>query len=228
MALMCQFCTFMAMEGKLRIVLAEDNPALARSLADKLSFFEQVELVWSAKHGRDLLEKLEKDSDIDIILMDINMPVMDGIQATKEVRKNWPGIRIIMSTVFDEEEYIFQAIMAGANGYLLKDEKADRILSAILDVQEGGAPMSPGIAFKALELLRKTHQLPEVSPDFRLTKRETEILEQLSRGQNYNQIAAASFISPGTVRKHIENIYQKLQVHNKVEAVQLAMKHRII
>ncbi|MES2628000.1 MAG: response regulator transcription factor [Bacteroidota bacterium] len=212
----------------LRVALAEDIAALAKTMQDKIALFPELEFAFTARHGKDLLEKLEKDHDLDVILMDINMPVMDGIAATKEVRKRFPDIKIVMSTVFDEEDYIFQSILAGANGYLLKDERPQKILFSIQEAMEGGAPMSAGIAAKALGLIRKMADVEETTVDFNLTKRETEILEQLSKGQNYQQIADLMFISPGTVRKHIENIYQKLQVHSKLEAVQLALKHRLI
>lgn len=212
----------------LRVALAEDIAALAKTMQEKIALFPELEFAFAARHGKDLLEKLEKDHDLDVILMDINMPVMDGIAATKEVRRKYPDIKIVMSTVFDEEEHIFQSILAGANGYLLKDEKPLKILLSIQEAMEGGAPMSTGIATKALGLIRKMADVEESTIDFNLTKRETEILEQLSKGQNYQQIADLMFISPGTVRKHIENIYQKLQVHSKLEAVQLALKHRLI
>jgi len=161
--------------------------------------------------------------------MDIQMPIMDGIEATRELKQKYPHIKVIVSTVFDEENYIMEAIMAGANGYLLKDERPEKLIEAIREGMDGGAPMSSSVARKALNLIRygvKDEEASEVN--FNLTKRETEILEQLATGLNYNQIAENLFISPGTVRKHIENIYQKLHVHNKVEAVQLAIKNRLV
>ena len=136
-----------------------------------------------------------------------------------------------MLTVFDDDENIFNAIKAGADGYLLKEITPDTLHDGICQVLEGGAAMTPSIAAKALNLLRFPEkvtadkvQVEEIS----LTKRETEILEQLSKGLNYQLIAENLFISPPTVRKHIENIYKKLQVHNKMEAVQKAMKNNLI
>ncbi len=145
----------------LRVALTEDIAALAKTMQEKIALFPELEFAFTARHGKDLLEKLEKDHDLDLILMDINMPVMDGISATKEVRKRYPDIKIIMSTVFDEEDYIFQSIMAGANGYLLKDEKPQKILFSIQEAMEGGAPMSAGIASKALGLIRKMADVGE-------------------------------------------------------------------
>lgn len=214
----------------IRILIAEDNSRLARTLIDKLNLFEdQLSVRGWEPHGKALLQHLEVDAHVDLVLMDIQMPVMNGIEATKELKQKYPQIKVVMSTVFDEDNYILEAIMAGANGYLLKDERPDKLMDAINEVMDGGAPMSSIVARKALNLIRHGKQEESTkSIDFNLTKRETEILEQLAAGLNYNQIAENLFISPGTVRKHIENIYQKLHVHNKVEAVQIAIKNRLV
>ncbi|MFN8395889.1 MAG: response regulator transcription factor [Bacteroidia bacterium] len=155
--------------------------------------------------------------------MDILMPVMDGIEATRQVTQRWPQIKVIICSVFDDEENVFQAILAGACGYLVKEEGQQVIREAILEALDGGAPMSPAIARKALALIRNGKPRQAAAPDdMGLTKREIEILEHLSKGLSYDQIADNLIISSGTVRKHIENIYRKLQVTNKVEAVQKA------
>ncbi|MGB0979643.1 MAG: response regulator [Croceimicrobium sp.] len=212
----------------INIAIAEDNYGLARSLKEKLELSDEMHVKWHEPNGQALLDHLSTDHNLDVILMDINMPEMDGIQATEIVRKRYPQIKVIMSTVFDEEDYILRAIMAGANGYLLKDVKPLKLHLAIEEVLEGGAPMSAAVAHKALKLIRLGGDLEDQKVDYKLTKRETEILQQLAAGRNYQEIAENLFISPSTVRKHIENIYQKLQVHNKVEAVQLALKNRLV
>lgn len=213
---------------KIKIALTEDNPNLARSIKENLSICEGVELLFVAQNGKDLLQKISQ-SVPDIILMDINMPVMDGIEATRKVKYHFPDIKIIMLTVFDEDEKIFQSILAGATGYLLKDEKTGKILAAIEDAMEGGAPMSSSIALKTLQLIRgKNTKAPIDKNDFNLTKREIEILEFVSKGNSYTTIADILFSSPKTVRKHIENIYSKMQVHNKMEAVRMATDKKII
>ncbi len=216
---------------KIRIAIAEDNYMLATSIQEKLQLFSRdFEFVFHALDGKDLLEKLAENHRVDVILMDIEMPVMDGIEATAQIRQKFPQIRIIMLTVFDDDEKIFRAIQAGASGYLLKDEPPTRIHEGIKMTIEGGAAMSPTIAARTLALLRNP-ELPrevEKKADVALTKREIEVVEQLSQGLDYKQIAANLFISPATVRKHIENIYDKLHVHNKIEAVTKAQKYRII
>lgn len=158
------------------------------------------------------------------------MPEMDGITATEIVKSKYPHIKIIMLTVFDDDENIFNAIKAGANGYLLKEIDAENLHKCILEVVNGGAPMTPSIALKTLKLLRNPIVINTVDEieKIKLTNRETEILEHLSKGLNYNEIADNLIISPSTVRKHIENIYKKLQVHNKMEAVSKARKHKLI
>jgi DNA-binding NarL/FixJ family response regulator len=212
----------------IKIAVAEDNRALARAIADNIKMNEGLELLFVANNGQEVLKMLALETP-DVILMDINMPVMNGIEATKKVRQLYPDIKIIMLTVFDDGDNIFNSILAGATGYVLKDEKPAKLFSAIEEVMEGGAPMSPVIAQKTLLLLRdkKTEPVPENS-DYKLSKRELEILEHLSEGLDYNKIADKLFISPKTVRKHIENIYTKLEAHNKIEAISIAKKNGLI
>lgn len=215
---------------KYKIAIAEDNTFLAKAIIEKLSFFEDLQFKFKAGNGAELIGKLELNHNLDVILMDIQMPEMDGILATQIVKQKYPQIKVIMLTVFDDDENIFKSIQAGADGYLLKEIDAENLYKSILDVLQGGAPMTPGVALKTLKLLRNPQGFsqPVADPDHDLTKREIEILEQLSKGLNYAQVAENLFISQGTVRKHIENIYGKLQVHNKVEAVQIAKNKRII
>jgi DNA-binding NarL/FixJ family response regulator len=212
---------------KIKVGIVEDNPNLIKSVIEKLSLFEQVEIEFVAVNGREAIDRMYNHKP-DVILMDINMPEMDGVTATRKIKEHWPAVKIIMLTVFDDNEKIFNSILAGASGYLLKDEKPGKIIEALEEATEGGAPMSPTIAAKSLQLIRQVSAKPESDVDFDLTRREMEILEHISKGENYQEIADRLFISPKTVRKHIENIYRKLHVHNKVEAVQLAIKHGLV
>ncbi|WP_046746124.1 response regulator transcription factor [Kordia zhangzhouensis] len=215
---------------KFKIAIAEDNHFLAKAVIEKLSFFEDFVFKFKAANGAEMVGKLEADHNIDVILMDIQMPEMDGIKATEIIKEKHPQIKIIMLTVFDDEEHVFKAIQAGADGYLLKEINAEKIHKSILEVINDGAPMSPSIALKALNLLRNPLTITENEEieKVKLTKRETDVLLQLSKGLNYNEIAENLFISSGTIRKHIENIYRKLQVHNKMEAVQKARSQKLI
>lgn len=215
---------------KLKIAIAEDNSFLARAIIEKLSFFDDLEYKFKGSNGAELIGKLEVNHNIDVILMDIQMPEMDGIKATEIIKNKYPHIKIIMLTIFDNDENIFKAIQAGANGYLLKEIDAENLHKCIFEVINGGAPMTPTIALKALNLLRNPLIIDNKNDVelINLTNRETDILEHLSKGLNYNEIANNLIISPSTVRKHIENIYKKLQVRNKMEAVIMAQKHKLI
>jgi len=216
---------------KIKVAIAEDNDFLATSFEEKLKLFDnQIEFKFRGKNGNDLLKKLEENHNIDIILMDIEMPEMDGILTTEIVSQKYPQIKTIILTIFDDEEKIFKSIQSGAIGYLLKDEKPITILNGITMALEGGAPMSPIIAYKSLELLRNPNRisLENSKEDFALSKREIEVLEQLSQGLDYNEISENLFISPSTVRKHIENIYKKLHVHTQSEAVTKVIKSGIL
>jgi len=215
---------------KYKIAIAEDNVFLAKAVIEKLSFFEDLQFKFKAVNGAELIGKLELNHNIDVILMDIQMPEMNGIVATGIIKQKYPQIKIIILTVFDDDENIFKSIQAGADGYLLKEIDAEILHRSILEVIQGGAPMTPGVAMKTLKLLRNPQDFDQAKQheETSLTKREVEILEQLSKGLNYQQVADNLYISQGTVRKHIENIYQKLKVHNKMEAVQKAKSKRII
>lgn len=214
----------------IKIAIADDNSFLISAVKEKLSFFNELELKFTAFNGSELLTKLDENHNIDIILMDIEMPVLNGIEATEVVKKRHPQIKIIMLTVFDNDENIFKAIKAGADGYLLKEVNAKDLYDGIKETLNGGAAMNPSIAMKTLKLLRNPLNIDKSQDinDIKLTNREVDVLEQLSKGLSYNLIADNFFLSIGTVRKHIENIYKKLQVHNKLEAVQKAKKNNLI
>ncbi|MDY0089666.1 MAG: response regulator transcription factor [Flavobacteriaceae bacterium] len=213
----------------IKIVIVDDNSFLIKAIAEKLSFFEDISVKFTALNGKDLLMKLESNTLVDLILMDIEMPEMNGIEATFQVKQKYPQIKIIMLTVFDNDENIFNAIKAGADGYLLKEVNPDELHQGIIETLNGGAAMNPSIALKTLKLLRNPINFETTEQeDIKLTSREIEVLEQLSKGLNYNQIADNLILSPSTVRKHIENIYTKLQVHNKLEAIEKARNNNLI
>lgn len=214
----------------IKVAIVDDNTFLIKMVEEKLSFFETLNVKFTAVNGSDALEKLEANHNIDLILMDIEMPVLNGIETTEIIKKKYPHIKIIMLTVFDNDENIFNAIKAGADGYLLKEINAKDLHDGILETLNGGAAMNPSIAMKTLKLLRNPIEINNVEEKecITLTPREIDVLEQLSKGLSYNLIADNLILSVGTIRKHIENIYKKLQVHNKLEAVQKAKKNNLI
>ena len=218
---------------KKHISIIDDNNFLIKSVREKLSFFDDIVISFSANDGLECMDKLlQADKRTDLILMDIDMPRLNGIETTSLVKQKYPQIKIVVLTVFDNDENIFNAIQSGADGYLLKDISAQELYNGIAQTLEGGAVMTPSIAMKTLNLLRspllpQTNEI-EIEKTVQLSNREVEVLEQLSTGLPYTAIAENLFISPSTVRRHIENIYQNLQVHSKIEAIELAKKKRII
>lgn len=214
----------------IRVAIVDDNTFLIHAIKEKLSFFDEITVKHTATNGSELLTRLEQSQHLDIILMDIEMPVLNGIETTQVVKQKYPQLKIIMLTAFDNDENIFNAIKAGADGYLLKEINPKDLYEGIKDTLNGGAAMNPSIALKTLKLLRNPIDIqnPRDHEEISLSKREVEVLEQLSTGLSYTAIAENLFLSPSTVRKHIENIYKKLQVHSKIEAVQKAKNHNII
>jgi len=213
-----------------KVAIVDDNSFLITAIKEKLSFFEDISIKHTSLNGSELLTKLEDNHNLDIILMDIEMPVLNGIETTQMVKQKYPHIKIIMLTAFDNDENIFNAIKAGADGYLLKEINPKDLYNGIQETLNGGAAMNPSIALKTLKLLRNPIDInnPRDHEEISLSKREVEVLEQLSKGLSYIVIANNLILSPSTVRKHIENIYKKLQVHSKIEAVQKAKNHNII
>jgi DNA-binding NarL/FixJ family response regulator len=217
----------------IKIVLVDDSAQLKSTLVKNLSFFKEIEILYTAENGADLFEKLKSYKEFpEVILMDVDMPVMNGIQATHELNKLYgESVKIIMLTVFDDDDKIFDAILAGATGYLIKDETTAKIVDAIKNIIDGGAPMSPNIALKTIDLIKRNNSEAvkknvTVSPQsYNLTPREVEVLELLSIGKTYKQIADQLFVSDKTIKKHIENIYNKLHVNSKMEAIFLAQKY---
>ena len=212
----------------IKIAIAEDNAFLAKSLINKLGLVDEFKVKQQAVDGEDLLSQLERDSNLDVILMDIQMPNMDGVKATAEVTKRYPHIKVIMLTVVDTEQRIYESIRAGAVGYLVKESSPSDIKDGVLKCLEGGAHMSPEIARKAMKIIQEPNVIDRTPAKHDLSDRELDVLTHLSKGLNYQQIASNLIISPNTVRRHIENIYRKLEVHNKAEAIHKAFQDRLI
>jgi DNA-binding NarL/FixJ family response regulator len=214
----------------IKVILVEDNFFLQKALEEKLSNFSDIVIKDTAQNGEEAIAILEKNHVVDLILMDIEMPVMNGIKATEIIKSKYPQIKIVMITVFDNDDNVFNAIKAGADGYLLKETKAEKIHQAIQETLAGGAVMSPSIALKTLQLLKnpRVFESSEATEIVELTTREIEVLEQLSKGLKNREIAENLFLSFFTVKKHIENIYRKLQAHNRIEMLQKAKQNKLL
>ncbi|QXV66286.1 response regulator transcription factor [Mucilaginibacter sp. 21P] len=221
--------------NSIRIAIVDDKKLLREALISNISNYAEIEIILQAVDGMDFLNQiaaLAEQERPQIVLMDIEMPIMDGIEAVTLAKEKYPGIQFLMLTVFDDDDKLFDAIKAGADGYLLKDEKISNIVKAIVEVvYEGGVPMSPRIARKALALLRNKADFveqykPDADNEHLLSSREMEILNRIVDGLNYQEIGERLFISPHTVRKHIANIYDKLHVSNKASAIKVATQKR--
>ncbi|MEI7735068.1 MAG: response regulator transcription factor [Ferruginibacter sp.] len=219
------------------IAIVDDKPYLRLSLKEKLASIENdVSVIMEAGDGIEFIKKMKAaQQKPDVVLMDIEMHELNGIETVQRAAPLFPGVKFIMLTVFDDDERIFNAIKAGAHGYLLKEATAQNIIDAIYQVyQDEGAPMSPGIARKAWKWLtsfttppaaEKTIAANEFEP---LSEREKEILKCNMEGKEYAQIAEELFLSKHTVRQHMKNIYRKLHVSSKVEALQISLKNKWI
>jgi DNA-binding NarL/FixJ family response regulator len=213
----------------IRVTIFEDNNSLRNGLYQLINGSEGFECTGAFEDCRDLLKNIH-DTKPDVVLMDIEMPGISGIEAVKMLRGKYPEMKILMQTIFEDSEKIFQSILAGASGYILKNTSPARILDFIRETHEGGAPMSPSVATKVLKMIGQESPVVKVkkTDTFNLSGREKEILSCLVKGMSYKLIAEACFISIDTVRGHIRNIYEKLHVHSKGEAVATAIKSNIV
>lgn len=210
----------------IKVTLFEDNPSLRMGLFHLINGSSGFVCSGAFANCSNLLKNI-KDTKPDIVLMDIGMPGINGIEAVKMIRDKYPDLKILMQTVFEDDEKIFDSILAGANGYILKNAGPSYILEALKEILEGGAPMSPVIATRVLKMV--SHARPEHKKEtFNLSEREIEILSCLVKGMSYKLIADACLISVDTVRVHIRNIYSKLHVNSKGEAIITAIKSNIV
>lgn len=209
-----------------KIIIYEDNATLRESLSSLLMLAGGYELLASYPDCRDVAAQV-RDADPDVVLMDIDMPEVNGIEAVRKIRAFNTRVQIIMLTVFDDNSHVFEAMYAGANGYLLKKYVSDKLTDAIREVLDGGAPMSPSIARMVISNMQQP--APQVSEnDYQLTLREKETLHLLSRGNSFKMIAAELGISIDTVRTHIKRIYDKLHVRSQIEAVSKAIHEKLV
>jgi DNA-binding NarL/FixJ family response regulator len=210
----------------IRVAIFEDNSNLRRGLFNLLESSEGFVCAGAFGHCERVIENIE-ESLPDVILMDIELPGINGIEAVKLIRVNYPELKILMETIFEDDEKVFQSICNGANGYILKTTPPAEILKAIREIYEGGSPMSPLIATKVLRMFKDTVSR-ETDESYQLSAREKEIVKCLVEGMSYKMIASNCFISIETVNGYIKNIYKKLQVHSKGEAVAKAIKGKIV
>lgn len=210
----------------IRVVIFEDNTNLRKGLASLINGSQGFECT-GAYGNCDALIKNITESKPDVVLMDIELPGMNGIEALKMLKRQFPEIKVLMETIFEDDEKVFDSICNGAEGYILKNTPPVKILESIKEIYEGGAPMTPSIASKVLAMFKNEKSVKKLE-SFDLTERELEILNLLVKGMSYKMIASKCFIGIETVNSHIKNIYKKLQVNSKSEAVAKAIKKQIV
>ncbi len=219
---------------KVKVVVCEDQPQILKNQMKILQDAPEVEVIGTALSGEAALELLEVKRP-DVLLQDLGLPRMSGIEVTREVKRRWPEVEVLIFTIFDEEEKVIEAVKAGASGYLLKGASSEKILEAIREVHAGGSVIQPNLARR---LLRHFH-VPETDskppPAYReepptrpLTEREIEILRLIAKGLSNNEAAGVLHLSRATVRTHLEHIYTKLDVTNRVEAVTEGLRKGLI
>ncbi|WP_283138463.1 response regulator [Rhizohabitans arisaemae] len=215
----------------IRVLIVDDHALIRRSLELLLAAEDDIQVVGEAGDG---FEAVERAGDLlpDVVLMDIRMPRRSGIEACRSIKSAVPSARIVMLTISDEEEDLFEAIKAGATGYLLKDVALDEVPDAVRAVHGGQSLINPAMAAKLIHefkaMAKKEDERPPQVPVPRLTDREMEVLRLVAKGMNNRDIARELFISENTVKNHVRNILEKLQLHSRMEAVVYAVRERLL
>ncbi len=223
-------------EKLIRVTIFEDYADMRQILSSLVESSDDFQLAGAYPHAMDVLNVVKKHKP-DVVLMDLQMPGLSGIEATRLIKNHFPQVQVLVQTMFDDNERVFAAICMGASGYILKSTSAEKILEAIADTYNGGSPMTPHIARKVLMMfsekatpsLKGQTASPMVSLEYQeLSPREKEVLSYLTKGMSYKMIADACGISYGTVNSHLKKIYEKLHVHSATEAVQKALLQKMV
>lgn len=209
----------------IRVCIYEDIPDLRELLNETIRSVPELLFVNAYPNAKNILENTRRDKP-DVILMDIQMPGISGIEAVQLVKQKYPAVQLLMQTVFEDNTRIFAAICAGASGYILKDSSPERYVSAIIDAYQGGSPMTPSIARKVLTMFQNQNQ--KINDFIELTDSEQKVLELLVRGLSYKLIADELKISYPTVNFHLKNIYRKLHVNSATEAISKALQNKLV
>ena len=217
-------------QDRIRVLIADDHALFRRGLNMVLESEDGIEVVAEAEDGEDAIAKAA-DFAPDVVLMDVRMPRVSGIEATREIREVVPTARILMLTVSDEEEDLYEAIKAGANGYLLKEISIEEVADAIRSVVQGQSLISPSMASKLLNefnsLAKQADEKPRLAAP-RLTTRELEVLKLVAQGMSNRDVAESLFIAENTVKNHVRNILEKLHLHSRMEAVVYAVREKLL
>jgi DNA-binding NarL/FixJ family response regulator len=207
----------------IKVLICDDQDLVCEGLKGILSTDPELKIVGVAKDGADALEMIPACQP-DLVLMDLKMPVMNGVQATRQIRRQHPGIEVLVLTTYDADEWVFDAIRAGARGYLLKDTPRQRLLAAIKEAAAGKTPVDPAIAGKLFAHVTQQTTAPDTAMTSLLSEREKEVLGLLGKGLSNAEIAARIYLSEGTVRNYVSSIFEKLGVEDRTQAAVLAIR----
>jgi DNA-binding NarL/FixJ family response regulator len=213
--------------SQVSLAIVEDEKNVREGLRYLLGLDGRIRIAASFGKAEELLSYLEEGNKVDIVLMDIHLPGLDGIEATRRLQASRPEIIVLILTIFEEEETILDAIKAGAKGYILKNTKPDALLDQIISAVSEGSPISPTVARRILDEIRRGDVAARPS-DYALTARETEVLRDIVNGLTYRELADKHHIAGSTAKKHILHIYQKLNVNSKAEVVRKALEERLV
>ncbi len=213
---------------KIQVLLAEDHTIVRQGLRSILDGREGIQVVGEAKDGREAVEKAQQLQP-DIVLMDLSMPLLSGLEATRQIKSQCPQIEVLVLTMHADEEYVFQILQAGASGYLLKQSAVGELVTAIQVVYEGDSYLSPAISRKIVDgYVRQAREQGKVDPYEQLTDREREVLHLIAEGRSTQEIADLLFISPKTVRGHRSSLTEKLGLHSNAELTRYAIRKGIV
>lgn len=208
----------------MKILLCDDQAVIRDGLEMLLNLEKDFQVIASAQDGAEAMELAEKHQP-DLILMDLKMPIVNGIEATREIRKKFPNIKILVLTTYDDDEWVFDAIRAGASGYLLKDTSRQKIVEAIRGTMEGKSFVDPAVAGKLMNQVSSNQTQPASILKNKLTERELDVIRLLAKGMPNNEIASHLHLSEGTVRNHVSAILEKLNVSDRTQAAVIAIQH---
>ncbi|MDP4013999.1 MAG: response regulator transcription factor [Candidatus Nanopelagicales bacterium] len=212
-------------DGRMRILLVDDQPLFRGAIAALIAEQQDMVIVGEAENGLDAIEKANALSP-DLVVMDIEMPVMDGVEATRAIREQLPAVKVVMLTVSDSDEHLLDAIRFGASGYLLKDLRPEQLFEMLRCTMRGEAALSPAVAARVLAEVRN---IPAVSPatgeTSAITRRELEILQLVAEGMSNKEVGRALSITEGTVKNHVHNALEKLQLENRTQAAAYVVRH---
>ncbi len=212
-------------EERVRVLIVDDHALIREGLGKVLLLEKRINVVGEATTGEEALELLAAQP-VDVVLLDINLPGMNGIETCYHIKRNYPGIEVIALTIHEQEEYLFEMIRAGVSGYLLKDINPELIVDTVLRVYAGESFIPPSLMTKVMREFGRLAAKTE-APVQQLTQREVEVLRLVAKGKSNRQIAQALFISEKTVKNHLTNIFQKIGVSDRTQAALYAIKHKI-